>query len=355
MNNILVIEDDLSIRESITELLSHKKYKVTTAKNGEEGMLMVKQGQPDLVICDVMMPGKDGYEVLKAIRADATISNTPFVFLTAKAQQEDVRGGMKLGADDYLIKPFKAQDLFDAVESRLARQAQYVKEYSQKLKIVKPLEQELIAQGLVSPLEGIVEFSKMLMTHFDRYSKQEIQNFIKRISTSAFSLNKKISSIILFQGLEEAKYNPKVFKKFAGGTTKITDEIIRAELIKVGKAYDRELDLFLQGIDVQKLHVEPENLKHILVEIFDNAFKYSNKGDLVNVNGYVDNKFYQLDIENKGKLINTDALDLDGKTGLSVGLGLPIARRIMEMNDGKLHIVRTEAGKNRISLRFKMA
>lgn len=353
MNNILVIEDDLSVRESITELLNHKKYKVTTARNGEEGMLMVKQGRPDLIICDVMMPGTDGYQVLKAIRADANVANTPFVFLTAKAQHEDIRGGMKLGADDYLTKPFKAQDLFDAVDARLSRQAQHRKEYGEKLKIVKPLERELIKEGLVTPLEGIVEFSKMLMTHFDRYSKQEIQNFVKRINTSAFSLNKKISSIILFQSIEEAKYNEKAFKKFTSGSTKLNERFVREQLVNVGKTYDREMDLFLQGIDEKKINISEDNLKHVLIELFDNAFKYSAKGSLINIDSHVEDKFYLLNIENGGKAINTDSINSDN-AGLSVGLGLPIVKRIMEMNNGKLHILRTETGNNRITMRFPL-
>ncbi len=118
---ILVIEDSTSIRASIVELLSLRDFKVESAKNGKEGLDAVPEFNPDLIICDIMMPGLNGYEVLEAVRKMPKYANTPFVFLSAKADNQDVRNGMVLGADDYLTKPFKATELFTAIESRLQR------------------------------------------------------------------------------------------------------------------------------------------------------------------------------------------------------------------------------------------
>ena len=119
MKNILIIEDDNNIRESIADLLSLRKFEVSQASDGVEGLHYAKASIPDLIICDIMMPGLDGHEVLKELRINKDTSNIPFIFLSAKTQKSDIREGMNLGADDYLPKPFKAQDLFRAVESRL--------------------------------------------------------------------------------------------------------------------------------------------------------------------------------------------------------------------------------------------
>lgn len=350
MKSILVIEDDRSVRESLTELLSHKKYNVISAKDGDEGMVLVKQGKPDLVICDVMMPGTDGHQVLKAIRDDKNVANTPFVFLTAKTMYDDIRGGMALGADDYLIKPFKAQHLFDTVEARLKRQNQIKKEFDAKLKIVKPLEETIIAKGLITPLEGIVEFSKMLMTHFDRYSKQEIQNFLRRINTSAFSLNKKIASIVLFQSLEKAKYDKKIYKQLAKGSCKLDVKFVKDIFIAVAKAHDREMDLFIQSIDAQKLEISEENMKYVLQELIDNAFKFSDKGDLVEIKGYAEGKKYQLEIVNKGRAITNEFSETESLIKLGAGLGLYVSSQILNLNRGLLRITRSGMSKNRVSI-----
>ena len=80
---------------------------------------MARRGRPDLILCDVMMPGMDGYTVLGMLRADEFLREIPFVFLTARGDSQDVRHGLELGADAYLTKPVTREDLLAAVESCL--------------------------------------------------------------------------------------------------------------------------------------------------------------------------------------------------------------------------------------------
>lgn len=119
MNKILVIEDDKGIRENLKLLLKAEKYQVEVASNGIEGIKIAKEIHPDLIICDIMMPDMDGYEVIKAINADDQFALLPFIFLTAKVERSEVRKGMNLGADDYILKPYDADELLAAVHCRL--------------------------------------------------------------------------------------------------------------------------------------------------------------------------------------------------------------------------------------------
>ena len=121
MKKIVVIEDEDLIREGIVLILRVNGYEVVTAHNGEVGITLAKEQLPDLVISDIMMPIKDGYDVLEALRNYEPTSTVPFLFLSAKADQSDIRRGMNLGADDYLTKPFEHDDLIKAVESRLIK------------------------------------------------------------------------------------------------------------------------------------------------------------------------------------------------------------------------------------------
>ena len=118
---ILIIEDNLDIRENICEILELANYRVDTANNGKDGVHKAKTLIPDLIVCDIMMPIMDGYDVLYLLSKNEKTSNIPFIFLTAKAEKSDFRKGMNLGADDYLTKPFDEIDLLNAVESRLKR------------------------------------------------------------------------------------------------------------------------------------------------------------------------------------------------------------------------------------------
>lgn len=118
---ILLIEDNPDVRENTAEILELSNYHVVTAENGKAGVEKAKQERPDIIICDIMMPELDGYEVLYILGKDPKTNNIPFIFLTAKAEKSDFRKGMGLGADDYITKPFEEIDLLNAIESRLKK------------------------------------------------------------------------------------------------------------------------------------------------------------------------------------------------------------------------------------------
>ncbi len=118
---VLLIEDDAVLRENTAELLGLLDYQVITAANGKIGVDKAIKEQPHIIICDIMMPELDGYDVLELLSNDAHTKYIPFIFLSAKTERQDVRKGMNLGADDYITKPFIEDDLVSAIESRLAK------------------------------------------------------------------------------------------------------------------------------------------------------------------------------------------------------------------------------------------
>lgn len=124
VEKILVIEDDAKMRQHMCALLASEGYQTLEARNGREGFQLIKTGHPDLVICDITMPEMNGHRVLEAVRGDAAIAHLPFVFLTGWGEKEDLRTGMNLGADDYLVKPVEPSELIAAVTARLRRRKQ---------------------------------------------------------------------------------------------------------------------------------------------------------------------------------------------------------------------------------------
>lgn len=121
MKKILVIEDNPDVRENLAEILSLSGYEALTAENGKIGAEKALAETPDLVLCDIMMPELDGYGVLHILSRQARTADIPFIFLTAKAEKEDFRRGMSLGADDYVTKPFDDVALLQTVEARLQK------------------------------------------------------------------------------------------------------------------------------------------------------------------------------------------------------------------------------------------
>jgi CRP/FNR family transcriptional regulator, cyclic AMP receptor protein len=154
MKTILIIEDNEDIRENVAEILMLSNYKVLIAVNGKEGIETAQKNHPDLIICDIMMPGVDGYGVLHVLHKDPATQNIPFIFLTSKSERSDFRSAMEMGADDYITKPFAGNELLNAIESRF-----------RKVDIIK--------KQLAPDLQGLNE---LMSTLDDKKTLEELKN-----------------------------------------------------------------------------------------------------------------------------------------------------------------------------------
>lgn len=134
MKKILIIEDNQDVRENTADILELAHYEVCTAENGKKGLELAKSANPDIILCDIMMPELNGYDVLQHLSKDKKTATIPFIFLTAKTERSDVRKGMNLGADDYLTKPFEERELLEAVTTRLNKHSFLKKEFSKDIK-----------------------------------------------------------------------------------------------------------------------------------------------------------------------------------------------------------------------------
>lgn len=156
MTKILVIEDEKTVRENLLELLEAEDFQTVAAANGRIGLELVTSENPDLILCDMMMPEIDGYGVLAFIRQHPATATIPFIFLTAKSSRSDFRHGMNLGADDYLTKPFTRAELLSAIEGRLNKQATWKtylplqteeQEFSREINIIEDILRHALKDG----------------------------------------------------------------------------------------------------------------------------------------------------------------------------------------------------------------
>lgn len=133
MNKVLIIEDEEVLRQNLRDILDLEGYEVKVAPNGMDGIELYNIEQPDLVLCDIKMPKMDGFDVLKTIRDLPGGLTTAFIFLSAKVEHDDIRSGMNLGADDYLLKPVNRKDLLSAIEIRLRQRAKVLEEMNRRI------------------------------------------------------------------------------------------------------------------------------------------------------------------------------------------------------------------------------
>ena len=180
MQKILVIEDEDIIRENILDLLEAEKFRAKGAKNGRLGLEYARQEDFDLILCDVVMPELDGYEVLKTLRQNPSTATTPFIFLTAKGELTDFRTGMELGADDYLTKPFTRSELLQAIATRLQKQAALTRPLAQVLQQATEQLNQLISYNPITHLPNRYllqeEFHQLQRQHQNQDQTKEIQS-----------------------------------------------------------------------------------------------------------------------------------------------------------------------------------
>jgi CRP-like cAMP-binding protein/CheY-like chemotaxis protein len=165
MKKVLIIEDSKDILENTAEILELSNYQVFTAENGRQGIASAVANLPDLILCDIMMPELDGYGVLHMVQNNPQLRNTPFIFLSAKTEKDEIRRGMSLGADDYIPKPFDPTDLLNTIESRLKKAEECGKVLSHGLHGINEL---IEIVGGEKALKDFVDGR-----HVDKYKKRQ--------------------------------------------------------------------------------------------------------------------------------------------------------------------------------------
>ncbi|HIK14987.1 MAG TPA: EAL domain-containing protein [Leptolyngbyaceae cyanobacterium M33_DOE_097] len=134
MTKILIIEDDLTTQKLLLKILQEEGFEAIAASKGQTGIQLARAHEPDIIICDVMMPEVNGYDVLNEIRSDTSTADIPFIFLTALSDHQDRRHGMEMGADDYLTKPIKRTELLNAISVRLAKRSAMTQPYIDEMR-----------------------------------------------------------------------------------------------------------------------------------------------------------------------------------------------------------------------------
>lgn len=179
MNKVLIIEDEDTIRENIMELLLSEEFQVLGVAQGQLGIQLASEYQPNLILCDIIMPDIDGYTVLIEIQKQPLLANIPFIFMTAKAERKDLRLGMELGADDYITKPFTPMELLSSIRAQLKKQQQYLFQYVEERERANQLKQK------VSELEQLSKTQEELLTRV----AEELRNPMSNISLAVQMLN----------------------------------------------------------------------------------------------------------------------------------------------------------------------
>ncbi|MCL6432635.1 MAG: response regulator [Leptolyngbyaceae cyanobacterium HOT.MB2.61] len=349
MKKILIIEDERSIREMILELLEKEGFQTIGAEDGSVGIQKAQEHMPDLILCDVVMPRPNGYEVLSALRHHPATATIPFIFLTAMGAKENIRQGMQLGADDYLTKPFTTEELLGAIASRFEKQAILASQSQQQLNELRNSIALSLPHELRMPLHGILGLAELLIEDYEQIERHEVLEVAEGIYSAADRLHRLIQNYLLYVELELAANDTERIRFFRGAVIHYPKVLIANVATQVAKRYGREADLHL---NLQNMTVQIEDLKlnKVVEELTDNAFKFSRAGTPVQLTATASDAGFTLWIRDHGRGLTTEQIASLGAymqferkfyEQQGSGLGFAIAKRLVELHRGSLTIEST--------------
>lgn len=347
MKKILVIEDAQSLRRDIVEMLSFEGYEVTGAEDGLVGVDRAREVNPDLIICDIMMPGRDGYGVLEELRRDPATASIPFIFLTARTDRVDVRQGMELGADDYLTKPFTASELLATVSTRIEKRVQITQAANRKLDDLRENIILALPHELRTPLNVILGFSDLMMSDYDSMEAVRMGEMARHVNNAALRLYRLIENFLIYANVRIMMTSPEQFDALRNRMTYGPRSTIEMVAFQKAEQYERTEDLVTEVDDVPGLRFAEEYFRKTVEEIIDNALKFSEPGNPVTVNARREGAHYTITVIDRGRGMNAEQVESIGAymqfdrrfyEQQGSGLGLAIARQLVELYDGNTEV-----------------
>ena len=347
MSKILVIDDEEWLREMIRLALEQQGYEVIEATDSTEGVTQAREQLPDLILCDVNMDKAGaGYTTLAKLREDATTAAIPFILMTGLADAAGMRHGMDLGADDYLPKPFKVDELYATVNARL-RKAQTVREEAEKkLSLLRSQISLMLPHEMRTPLNGIISNSELLAESADSLDPKTIAEMSQEICQSGQRLERLIENFLIYAQLEIVASDPQSIGNLRAAKTSQPAQLVRAAAMAQAEKAGRVNDLVLDLHDTA-LPMAEDYFKKIAAELVQNALRFSDSGAPVRVRLAATADGMEFSVQDAGRGFSTEQISRIGaymqferkmQDEQGFGLGLAIAKKLVELHGGELAI-----------------
>jgi signal transduction histidine kinase len=351
---ILLIDDDPFARAFAAGVLASAGFEIIEATSGQEGLALAQAQRPLLVVCDIEMPGLDGYATLQAMRQNPTTCDVPFIFLTVHDDRDAMRRGMELGADDYLTKPFNAEELRKAVRTRLVKHARDTRAHQQD---VEQHLTSILPHELRTPIQVVLGGAELLM---DSRTDKNDPTIAATIHRAGERLHHLTENFLLSSGLSPARCRVEgACPHRLDDLTRLIESCARTVLAR----WNRWGDFTLAGRNAPVRTTEADFHK-AFSELLDNAAKFSRPGTPIRVAIEPSGDIVQVTIADRG--LGMDPNEVEQVTAFrqfergkreqqGVGLGLWMACRLVERHDGTVRIASEPGVGTAVELRLSRA
>lgn len=340
---IHIIDDDAPLGAALSAGLKAHGYRTFFSPSAAAGLAEAHARPPDLILCDINMPGKNGHRLLEEIRADPQLADCLFVFMTGNPLFAQPRTGMDLGADDFLLKPFSLETLAACVSARLQRKS--VAQQQGEAAFLTDLRDGLhkaMSHEFFTPLSGIIGFADMLEQDFKLMPAGEIQEALTGIRLSGQRLHRTLRNYLFTLDRlapDSATPCPVIPAATAG-------RLLEQAAKVAARRHRREADLRLE-VQAAALTAGPQEFSILIEELVDNACSFSAPGKPVRVGARITGANLRLRVSDAGRGMTAEQLRRLGafrqfergkfeQQGL--GVGLSIVRQILRRLGGELSI-----------------
>jgi len=346
---ILVVEDHRPLLEAIRGILGAEGYTVLAATDGVQALQVMEKVRPDLIVADIVMPQMDGYALYEEVRARPDWVPIPFIFLTAKAGQEDILKGKRLGAEDYITKPFVAQELVVAVRARLER-AWAIREATEaEFDQLKQQIVTILSHELRTPLTYVRGYTELALEDISSLSFDTLQQMLLGIKRGADRLTRLAEDLLLLVRLDTGRVAEE-FRSLACVHRDLDAILERTARQYEGRAAARDVTLETSvEPDLPAVRLCETLFVDALGRLVDNGIKFSgDEGKRVMVSARAVEGWVEVVVADEGVGIAAEEIphlferfrqiDRERLEQQGVGLGLAIARRLIHMHGGEITV-----------------
>jgi two-component system sensor kinase len=352
LTTVLIVDDEDSVSEMLALGLEDGGYRTLRAANAADGWKLARAHLPDVILCDIEMPGKDGRRLLQEMRAEPELADRQFVLMTGKTELGNSRTAMDLGADDFLLKPFSLDDLFRCVTARLKRAALSRRISSSALEEMRLSLQSTLPQRFFTPLAEILGLARLLEEGLDTLGKKEMRQELCEIQDAGRQLHRNLRNYLLLLELEPQN----VVRPNALLDGEMVVDALVSGINAAAKRHHRAADI-TRELDPAELRATAADLGTVAEELVDNALSFSRKGTPVLVKTHREGGTLHFTVTDAGRGMTPSQLEQITAAGRhdrklveqqGLGLGLVLVQRLVQHMGGEF-LIESQAGKSTTS------